>query len=101
MKPKTINEFVSEIEMPIHIEGTDNPRQLVLTNKGDYVASYDPVWKLEVETDGNLKVRGFLNRIYEHKADEFDTVLVYKYQKDLPYRKEDILQAFTKPNHHD
>ena len=95
MKPKTLKEFVSEIDMPIRVVNTENPRQLVLAKNGDYVASYDPVWKLEVDSDGGLVITGWLNKKYEHKAEEFDRVLVYRYQKDLPYREEDVLQAIT------
>jgi hypothetical protein len=89
-----LKEFISTIELPIHIENTNNPKQLVLTKNGEYISSYDPVWKLEVDGE-ELKVTGWLNRVYSHKLGEFDTIQIYKYLKDKPYRKEDVLQTFS------
>lgn len=95
-----LKQFIKEIDLPIHIEDTDNPRQLVLLKGEKYVQSYDPVWKIE-EDDGNLRITGWLNRVYEHKKDEYDTIRIYSYKPSSPYIEDDLLQEFISPTPRD
>jgi hypothetical protein len=99
MEPKTLKQFIEEeIETPILTENTANPRQLVLALNGKIVVAYDLVSKLSVDSEDNIAITGWLDNVYTHKRNEFDSILIYRYMPDSAHEEKDVLQGLSLKN---
>jgi len=82
MKLKEIEKKLSNIDLPIFVDGSNNPRQLELYLKGKCIARYDPVYSIKV-IKKYIFIEGFISSIYKHNIEEFDDIKVIKYKNLL------------------
>ena len=78
MNKEEVLEKIKSINFPILFsEG----RQLELIKDGKLIGSYDPVYSIEI-IKNDLVIKGWLDRQYLHSINEFDNIVVEKFELD-------------------